>query len=167
VRRLILTAILLTTASSAGVLAQAHRAGEGFIAARAGANVVGNAYRFRETRPVVGAGGSLGTFVSPDWAVEFETWVRGSNPECCVPHRRETLYSLSVVRQYARTGIQPYLLSGLTVLRARSTEMQIQVGAGAQVSIFGRMAMAVDIRGNGGGSTMILRPTVAAIYYFR
>jgi hypothetical protein len=147
--------------------AQGHRAGEGFVAARVGANVVGNAYRFRETRPVAGAGGSLGTFLSPYWAVEFETWVRASNPECCLARHRETLYSLSVVRHYTRTGVQPYLLSGLTVLRSRSTEMQIQVGAGAQVSIFRRMAIAIDIRGNGAGSTMILRPTVAAIYHFR
>jgi hypothetical protein len=143
-----------------------HHAGEGFAALRAGLNVVGNTYRFRDTKPIVGAGGSLGAFLSPFWAVELETWMRASNPVCCAG-QRETLVSLSVVRQYSLERVQPYLLSGLTFVRSDTNELQIQVGAGAQIPLVRRVALAVDIRGNGGGSTMILRPTVAAIYYFR
>jgi hypothetical protein len=147
--------------------AQTHVAGQGFLAVRVGANLVGNTYRFRDTRPVLGGGGSLGAFVSPSWAVEFETWVRASNPECCLSQGRETLFSLSVVRLYAISGIQPYALGGLTLLRSRGNQLQIQVGVGAQIPVFRRLAMAIDLRGNGGGATMIVRPAVAAIYYFR
>ena len=43
----------------------------------------------------------------------------------------------------------------------------MQVGVGAQFPVYRRLAMAVDLRGNGGGSTMIVRPTLAIIYYFR
>jgi hypothetical protein len=151
----------------AAVRAQGHRAGQGFLAARVGANIVGNTYRFRDSRPVPGAGASMGMFLSPAWALEFETWVRASNPECCVDQGRELLFSLSVVRQYALSGVQPYALGGLTLLRSRGNQLQIQVGVGAQIPVYRRVALAIDLRGNGGGSTMIVRPAVAAIYYFR
>ena len=147
--------------------AQGHQAGQGFMAARVGTNLVGNTYRVRDTRPVPGGGGSLGAFLSPTWALEFETWVRASNPDCCASRGRETLFSLSVVRLYARSGLQPYALGGVTLLRSHGSQMQVQVGVGAQAPIFHRLSMAIDLRGNGGGATMIVRPTVAAIYYFR
>ena len=92
---------------------------QGFFAVRAGANLVGNTYRVREAKPEAGGGGSIGAFLSPHWAVEFETWVRAANPECCA-------------------------ISGLS-----------------------RLSMAIDLRGNGGGSTMIVRATAAMIHYFR
>ena len=97
---------------------QGHHSGETFVAVRAGANLVGNAYRVRETKPEPGAGASIGSFLSPRWAVEFETWMRASNPECCAPRRTEMLYSVSVVRLLASEGIQPYMLGGLTLLQA-------------------------------------------------
>jgi len=55
------------------VYGQGHRAGEGFVAARGGANLVGNTYRVRETKPEPGAGGSIGALLSRHWALEFET----------------------------------------------------------------------------------------------
>lgn len=149
------------------VSGQGHRAGDGFVAVRAGANLVGNTYRVRERKPEPGAGGSIGTFLSPLWALEFETWMRASNPECCGPRRREMLYSVSVVRLLTSQGLQPYMLGGLTFLQARSRQMQVQVGVGAQFPVYRRVQMAVDLRGNGGGSTMIVRPTAALIYNFR
>ena len=136
-----------------------------FIAVRGGANLIGNTYRVRDTKPVLGVGMSLGKFLSRTWAVELEGWVRASNPECC-DTGRETLVSLSVIRLYARSGIQPYALGGLTMLRARASQLQVQVGLGAQVPVYGRFALALDIRGNGGGATMIVRPALAAIYNF-
>jgi hypothetical protein len=145
--------------------AQGHGAGEGFVALRAGANLVGNTLRVRERRPEPGAGGSVGTFLSPDWALEFEAWVRASNP-CCLPRHRETLYSVSVVRLLASGGLQPYMLGGLTLLQATGAELQVQVGVGAQFPVGGRFDIALDLRGNGGGSTMIVRPTAALIYRF-
>ena len=45
--------------------------------------------------------------------------------------------------------------------------MQVQVGVGAQFPVYRRLQMAIDLRGNGGGSTMIVRPTAAVIYNFR
>ena len=132
-----------------------------------GANLVGNTYRVREAKPEPGAGGSIGTFLSPHWAVEFETWVRASNPECCGPRRREMLYSVSVVRLLTTSGLQPYMLGGLTLLQRDDPELQVQVGVGAQFPVYRRLQMAIDLRGNGGGSTMIVRPTAAVIYYFR
>src|SRR5687768_9390240 len=42
------------------VSAQGHRAGDGFVAVRAGANLVGNTYRVRQRKPEPGAGGSIG-----------------------------------------------------------------------------------------------------------
>ena len=33
--------------------------------------------------------------------------------------------------------------------------------------LYRRLQMAIDLRGNGGGSTMIVRPTAALIYNFR
>lgn len=165
-RKLILAALvfhLFPVAASA----QVRHGGEGFIAVRAGTNLVGNTYRVRERKPEPGAGASVGTFLSPYWAVELETWVRRANPECCGPKRREMLYSLSVVRQLTAGGLQPYMLGGLTFLNADEREMQVQVGVGAQFPLYRQFSMSIDLRGNGGGSTMIVRPTAAVIYYFR
>ncbi len=159
--------ISLIALCAAPVSTQGHRAGDGFVAVRAGANLVGNAYRVRERKPEPGAGGSIGTFLSPLWALEFETWMRASNPECCGPHRREMLYSASVVRLLTTQGLQPYMLGGLTFLQAGHSQLQVQVGVGAQFPVYRRMHMAIDIRGNGGGSTMIVRPAAAVIYNFR
>jgi hypothetical protein len=159
--------ILLIALSADLVYAQGHRAGDGFVALRGGANLVGNTYRVRDRKPEPGAGGSIGAFLSELWAVEFETWMRASNPECCGPRRREMLYSFSVVRLLTTQGLQPYMLGGLTLLQADSPELQVQVGVGAQFPLYRRLQMAVDLRGNGGGSTMIVRPTAAIIYNFR
>jgi hypothetical protein len=147
--------------------AQGHGAGDAFVAVRGGANLVGNTYRVRERKPVPGAGGSIGTFLSGHWALEFETWLRASNPECCGPRRREMLYSVSAVRLLTSHGLQPYMLGGITMLRADGSELQVQVGLGAQFPVYRRLHMAIDLRGNGGGSTMIVRPTAAIIYNFR
>ncbi len=76
------------------------------------------------------------------------------------------LYSVSVVRVLASEGIQPYMLGGLTLLQADHSELQIQIGVGAQFPVYRRLGMAIDLRGNGGGSTMIVRPSAALIYNF-
>lgn len=165
-RKLIVATIAVQLMTSAAD-AQVRHGGEGFIAVRAGTNLVGNTYRVRERKPEPGAGASVGTFLSPYWAVELETWVRRANPECCGPRRREMLYSLSVVRQLTTGGLQPYMLGGLTLLDGDNREMQVQVGVGAQFPVYRQFSMAIDLRGNGGGSTMIVRPTAAIIYYFR
>ena len=47
------------------------------------------------------------------------------------------------------------------------TELQVQIGVGAQFPLARRFGMAIDLRGNGGGSTMIVRPSAALIYNFR
>ena len=159
--------ILLLVLSVDVMSAQAHRAGDSFVALRAGANLVGNTYRVRQRKPEPGAGGSIGTFLSPLWAVEFETWMRASNPECCGVRRREMLYSASVMRLLTSHGLQPYMLGGLTFLQADAPQLQVQVGVGAQFPVYRRLQMAIDLRGNGGGSTMIVRPTAALIYNFR
>lgn len=159
--------ILLFMLSAVPASAQGHRAGDGFVALRAGANLVGNTYRVRERKPEPGAGASIGAFLSHHWAAEFETWMRASNPECCGPRRREMLYSVSVVRLLTTGGLQPYMLGGLTLLQSASPELQVQVGVGAQFPLYQRLQMAIDLRGNGGGSTMIVRPTAALIYNFR
>jgi hypothetical protein len=161
---IILFIVMTLRADSA--LAQGHRLGEGFVAVRAGANLVGNTFRVRERKPEPGAGASIGSFLSHRWAVEFETWMRASNPDCCGPRRREMLYSVSVIRLLTSDGLQPYMLGGLTLLRADDPELQVQVGVGAQFPLYRRFQMAVDLRGNGGGSTMIVRPTAALIYNF-
>lgn len=160
---LILSIVLYVDA----VHAQGHRAGDGFVAVRGGANLVGNTYRVRERKPEPGGGGSIGAFLSQLWAVELEAWMRASNPECCGPRRREMLYSLSVVRLLTAQGLQPYMLGGLTLLQADKPELQVQVGVGAQFPLYRRLQMAIDLRGNGGGSTMIVRPTAALIYNLR
>jgi hypothetical protein len=159
--------ILLICLAAAPASAQGHRAGDGFIALRGGANVVGNTYRVRERKPEPGAGASIGTFLSHHWAAEFETWMRASNPECCGPRRREMLYSVSVMRLLTNGGLQPYMLGGLTLLQSDRPELQVQVGLGAQFPLYRRLQMAIDLRGNGGGSTMIVRPAAAVIYNFR
>ena len=163
----LIAASLVVHALSVPLRAQAPQGGERFVAVRAGANLVGNTYRVGDARPEPGAGGSIGTFLSPYWAVEFETWLRAANPECCGPRKRETLYSLSVVRVLTTGGLQPYMLGGLTMLRAQDPEMQVQVGVGAQFSVYRPFSIAFDLRGNGGGSTMIVRPSAAIVYYFR
>ena len=159
--------ILLVALWAVPASGQGHQMGDGFVAIRAGANLVGNTYRVRERKPEPGAGGSIGTFLSHHWAVEFETWMRASNPECCGPRRREILYSLSVMRLLTSEGLQPYMIGGLTLLQSDSPELQVQVGVGAQFPLYRRLQMAIDLRGNGGGSTMIVRPTAALIYNFR
>ena len=148
------------------VQAQGHSAGDRFVAVRAGANLVGNTYRVRDRRPEPGAGGSIGTFLSPGWALEFETWVRASNPECCGPRHRETLYSLSVMRLLTAGGC-----SHTWSVASRGYKREVgDAGAGRRrcaVPVRPRVAMSIDLRGNGGGSTMIVRPTAALIYHFR
>jgi hypothetical protein len=58
------------------------------------------------------------------------------------------------------------MLGGLSFVQARKRELQVQIGVGAQFPIYRRLQMAIDLRGNGGGSTMIVRPTAAVIYNF-
>jgi hypothetical protein len=159
--------ILMLALSADPACAQGHTPGEAFVAIRAGANLVGNAFRVRERKPEPGAGGSFGTFLSRLWALEFEMWVRASNPECCAPREREMLYSVSVMRLLTTQGLQPYMLGGITFLDADIAEVQVQIGVGAQFPVFRRFQMAIDVRGNGGGSTMIVRPAAALIYSFR
>ena len=160
--------ILLTVMAlwADGASGQGHSSGETFVAVRAGANLVGNAFRVRETTPEPGAGASIGRFLSHQWAVEFEMWMRASNPECCAPRSTEVLYSVSAVRLLATNGLQPYMLGGLTLLQADHPQLQVQIGVGAQFPLYKRLGMAVDLRGNGGGSTMIVRPSAALIYNF-
>ena len=64
-------------------------------------------------------------------------------------------------------GLQPYMLGGLTFLQAHNSQLQVQIGVGAQFPVYRRVHMAIDLRGNGGGSTMIVRPAAALIYNFR
>jgi hypothetical protein len=120
----------------------------------------------------MGGGISGGVFLSPYWLTEVEAWFRSSSPECCT--RSEQLISLSAERLYAASGIQPYLAGGLAMLRTQSAEqdagikwrLQVQVTAGVRVPIGRRMALDLDLRGNGGGSTMIVRSAIGAVYFF-
>jgi len=168
--RLLRSVILTLVASCAAphiARAQTHSAGDRFVAFRAGANLVGNTQRVRETKAEPGAGGSIGTYMSQAWALEFETWVRAANPVCCADSRHaETLFSLSVIRFFAAGGLRPYMVGGLTLMHGHKSELQVQVGVGAQFPLRSRFDMAIDLRGNGGGSTMVVRPTVALIYHF-
>jgi hypothetical protein len=153
--------------------AQGPQSGDAFLAARIGANLVGNTYRVRQSKAVPGVGMSGGVFLSGYWAAELEIWRRSSNPDCCAG--TEMLFSLSAERLYARIGISPYLAGGITLLRSQSTghgargstHFQVQVTAGVRVPVVPRLAVDLDLRGNGGGSTMIVRPTIAAVYFFR
>jgi hypothetical protein len=162
-------AVLLVPSSAA---AQPRRSGHGFVAARIGANMVGNTYRVRQEKPTAGAGLSGGMFLSHYWVAELEAWFRASSPECCTG--REQLISLTAERLYAGLGIQPYLAGGLALLRTQSREqgaesklhLQVQVTAGVRVPLARRVAVDLDLRGNGGGSTMIVRPTIGAVYFF-
>jgi hypothetical protein len=164
-----LVAVLLIPSVAAS---QPLRSGQRFVAARIGANLVGNTYRVSQERPTAGAGVSAGLFLSPYWVTELEAWFRASSPECCAA--REQLISLSAERLYASGGVQPYLAGGLALLRSQNGELpartrlrlQVQVAAGLRLPVRRRMAVDLDLRGNGGGSTMIVRPTVAAVYFF-
>jgi hypothetical protein len=156
--------LFLFVAASA---ATAQTTGTPFVAGRVGTNLVGNTYRFHEGSPEPGGGASIGRYLSPYWAVEFETWVRAANPECCGRRQRETLFSLSALRLLAHGRLQPYMLGGVTLMNGESNELQVQVGVGAQFPLPRHMALAVDLRGNGGDSTFIVRPTAGVIYYFR
>ena len=161
-----LLAAMVASALPSVALAQGHQAGEAFVAARVGANLVGNTYRVRQSKAVPGMGVSAGIVLSPYWAAEFEAWSRSSNPDCC--KGRERLYSFSAERLYSRLGIQPYLAGGLTIVQSKvsTAHLQVQVTAGVRVPVLPRMAVDFDLRGNGGGSTMIVRPTIAAVYFF-
>jgi hypothetical protein len=147
--------------------ASGQTTGTPFVAGRVGTNLVGNTYRFYEAKPEPGGGASIGRYLSPFWAVEFETWVRAANPECCGRRQRETLFSLSALRLLAHGRLQPYMLGGVTLMNGESNELQVQVGVGAQFPLPRHMALAVDLRGNGGDSTFVVRPTAGVIYYFR
>ena len=169
VRAWLWVAAALLIPSSAG--AQTHVRTR-FIEARVGANLVGNTYRVRQEKPTTGMGISGGVFLSSYWATELEAWFRSSSPECCTG--REQLISLSVERVYFSGGLQPYLAGGLALLRSQSADhaaasklrLQVQVTAGVRVPLGRRMALDLDLRGNGGGSTMIVRPTIGVAYFF-
>jgi hypothetical protein len=148
------------------------RAGTKFLAVRAGANLVGNTYRVREERPTAGAGISGGLFLSSNWVTELEAWFRETSPSCCTGP--EQLVSLSMMRLYAESGIQPYLAGGVALLHTQSTEqdvqsklrVQVQLTAGVRLPLRRHLALDLDLRGNGGGSTMIVRSAVGAVYFF-
>jgi hypothetical protein len=169
VRALWVAATLLLIPSSAGAQATLHTR---FIEARAGANLVGNTYRVRQEKATTGMGVSAGVFLASYWVAELEAWFRSSSPECCTG--REQLISLNAARLYAAGGLQPYLAGGLALLRSQSADpaaaakvrLQVQVTAGVRVPLGRRMALDLDLRGNGGGSTMIVRPTIGAAYFF-
>ena len=164
VRHVVLAAAIACVPSFAS--AQGHRAGGAFVAARVGANLVGNTYRVRQAKAVAGFGASGGLFLSRFWAAELEVWSRSNNPDSHVGPER--LYSLSAQRLYSRIGVQPYLSGGFALLRSqRATHLQVQVTAGVRLPLASRLALDVDLRGNGGGSTMIVRPTMAAVYFFQ
>src|ERR1700741_3863471 len=55
--------ILLVALWAVPASGQGHQMGDGFVAIRAGANLIGNTYRVRERKPEPGAGGSIGTFL--------------------------------------------------------------------------------------------------------
>lgn len=162
-------AAVLLVPSSAG--AQPHVRTR-FVEARIGANLVGNTYRVSQEKATGGMGISGGIFVSSYWAAELEAWFRSSSPECCTG--REQLISLTAERVYFSGGLQPYLAGGLALLRSQSATqgaasklyLQVQVTAGVRLPLGRRMALALDVRGNGGGSTMIVRPTIGAAYFF-
>ena len=84
-----------------------------------------------------------------------ETWMRASN-RMMRPRRREMLYSVSVVgpadqRRVHSTSRRP------DAAASGRYRLQIQVGVGANSSL--RVFRGRSIfRGNGGGSTMIVRP---------
>jgi len=162
-------AVVLLVPSGAGAQTQARNR---FVEVRGGANLVGNTYRVRQEGPTAGMGISGGLFLSSFWVTEVEAWFRRSSPECCTG--REQLVSLNAERLYAAGGLQPYLAGGVAVLRSESSEqggatklhLQVQVTAGVRLPLGRRMALDLDLRGNGGGSTMIVRPTVGAAYFF-
>jgi hypothetical protein len=162
-------AALLVSSSAAS---QPLQSGNRFVAARVGANLVGNTYRVRQEKPTAGAGISGGVFLSPYWVAELEAWFRASSPECC--GSREQLISLSAERLYASGRVQPYLAGGVALLRSQGADqrprskmrLQVQVTAGLRLPVRRRVAVDLDLRGNGGGSTMIVRPTIAAVYFF-
>ena len=162
-------AVVLLVPSAAGAQTQARN---GFVEVRGGANLVGNTYRVRQEGPTAGMGISGGVFLSSFWVTEVEAWFRRSSPECCTG--REQLVSLNAERLYAAAGLQPYLAGGVAVLRSESSEqggaaklhLQVQVTAGVRLPLGRRMALDLDLRGNGGGSTMIVRPTVGVAYFF-
>jgi hypothetical protein len=143
-----------------------------FIEPRVGANLVGNTYRVRQERATAGIGVSGGVLLASYWVAEIEAWFRPSSPECCTG--REQLVSLNAARLYAAGGLQPYLAGGLALLRsqggdpgtAAKVRLQVQVTAGVRMPLGRRMALDLDVRGNGGGSTMIVRPTIGAAYFF-
>src|SRR3954468_14327917 len=149
---MLVAALLLPVKSAA---AQTHSR---FVEARAGANLVGNTYRVRQEKATFGGGASAGLFLSRYWMAEVEYWVRSASPECCT--RREQLISLTAGRLYAAAGLQPYLAGGLALRgtdgigqgAARRIRLQVQVTAGVRVPIGRRMAIDLDLRGNGGGS---------------
>ncbi len=90
-----------------------------------------------------------------------------ANPECCNARQRETLFSVSALRLLAQGPIQPFMLGGITLLNGESNELQVQVGVGVQFPLARQMALAVDLRGNGGDSMFIVRPSGGVVYYFR
>ena len=115
------------------------------------------------------AGRRSGRDFSPHWAVEFETWVRAANPECCSPRQRETLFSLSALKAgWRMAGCSRTCLGVVTLLNGG---VERAAGPGrrgqAKFQLPRRMALAVDVRGNGGDSTFIVRPTAGLVYYFR
>ena len=165
-------ALAVSLLSPGAALAQRSSRRAPFAAVRIGANVIGNTYRVGDVKPVSGGGVSGGLYLSPFWLAEFEAWFRPSNPECCTG--AEQLFTLSAERLYATAGLQPYLAGGLTLLRSQRlgtaagsiSRLQVQVTAGVRVPLARRMAIDFDLRGNGGGSTIIVRPTAAAVYFF-
>jgi hypothetical protein len=123
----------------------------------------------------VGAGASLGAFITSKWAVEFEPWIPDEIEDPGV-RIRTLLFSGSAVRFFDDERRGPYILVGLTAARIefgsprrRRSDIAggVQLGAGSAIRLDERAMVAPEVRVNViDGGVFLIRPNVAFLYTF-
>jgi len=145
----------------------------GFVSGRVGVNF--QAVPDGVSGASVGAGASLGAFITSKWAVEFEPWIPDEIEDPGV-RIRTLLFSGSAVRFFDDERRGPYILVGLTAARIefgsprrRRSDIAggVQLGAGSAIRLDERAMVAPEVRVNViDGGVFLIRPNVAFLYTF-
>jgi len=157
-----------------GELAAAEEAGHrGFFSVKVGANA--QTAEDNESGSSLGFGFGVGFWASRRWGFEFEAWLP-AYIEQGDKRFRDRIYSGSALYRTASHGrATPYLLAGIGIAEVESKSEfgdfsnrygYLQAGAGVEIALSRRFAIAPELRADIAATSVILRPALAAVIRF-
>lgn len=167
--RALVAGLMLATAST--LYGHTTATDDTFVAVRVGAN--------KTAEPTLGdgmslgAGGSLGWFFTPSWAIEFEVWVPGY-VEAEYGSYRSLLFGVSARRHFGNRRVRPYVLIGGAISRddnrtpaghGSGGNLAALAGGGLHIAVGRRLAVEPELRVNYMPMMGILRPTLALVWH--